>query len=499
MPATISIQFLWGRYHATSWLSAVNDGTPEWPPSPWRILRAIVATKYNKFPEINEATFSNLVKKLAFEPPIFLLPEISGAHTRHYMPQQNFQSPEKILDAFVALPRSESSPIPVIVNWPNIDLSSQETELLNKIVSGITYLGRADSQCIVTVLEESFEHLNSSYSYKTCRPKEKFDVLSSDETKVDVLCLSDHSNANDLLRTLKLTVKKVRSGLRRSLPPGTELVTYMMPDKSIKSVQNTQVNKIGLPVVTSETNAVIFNIFTTAQPSIYAGVVMAEALRKAAMSNYGRLYYGAVSENLSGKNSQGQPLGDLHFHSHYLALRSPNRHTPLLNKLVVWCPAGFDANEILSLSNIRELGGSQFLAARDFRPCQLGFEGYGNISNIAPWIVSSDGDTEWQSLTPFCSSRPAEWRSPSVGELKRSVEKECAYRGFPEPTRIEQFSGNRNWNTYRTHRQTGTGRGLRNARPAYGLQIEFPEPVHGPISLGALSHFGLGLFEPKKN
>ena len=29
-----------------------------------------------------------------------------------------------------------------------------------------------------------------------------------------------------------------------------------------------------------------------------------------------------------------------------------------------------------------------------------------------------------------------------------------------------------------------------------GARVEFPEPVRGPIVLGALSHYGLGLFVP---
>jgi CRISPR-associated protein Csb2 len=32
--------------------------------------------------------------------------------------------------------------------------------------------------------------------------------------------------------------------------------------------------------------------------------------------------------------------------------------------------------------------------------------------------------------------------------------------------------------------------------PVVGLELSFEEPVRGPIALGALSHFGLGLFLP---
>lgn len=497
MAISLSIQFLWDRYHATAWSSAVNDGTPEWPPSPWRILRALVATKHNKFPQTDEVAFGEIMAKMSDELPTFYLPENTGSHTRHYMPKPNESKTEKILDAFVVLPQNNGNPAPVIVSWSSIDLTLKEAELLEAIATGITYLGRAESQCTVSILDTDVDNLYSKNGYSVCKPKNKSMIISSDQTTIDMLCLNNDLNADNLLETLELTVKEVRVNRRKPLPPNTKLVPYVMSRDRYAQID--QVNQEGLTNIFSEVNTVVFNIFENTRPSILAGVVMAEALRKAAMSNYGRLYDGAVSENLSGKNSEGQPLSGLHLHSHYLALKSPSSQVSLLDKLIVWCPTGFKADEIQALSNIRELGGANFTAARDFRPCRLGFEGLGNIGEIAPWIVSANGAKTWQSLTPFCSSRPAEWRTPSMGEIKRSVKKECAYRGLPEPLKIDRFAGNRNWNSFRTHRQTGTGRGLRNARPAYGLQIEFPEPVHGPISLGALSHFGLGLFEPKKN
>ena len=39
---SISLRFSTGRFHATPWNRHVNEGVPEWPPSPWRILRSII-------------------------------------------------------------------------------------------------------------------------------------------------------------------------------------------------------------------------------------------------------------------------------------------------------------------------------------------------------------------------------------------------------------------------------------------------------------------------
>ena len=46
----ISLHFLTGRFHATPWGHHVNEGVAEWPPSPWRLLRALMATFYRVSP-----------------------------------------------------------------------------------------------------------------------------------------------------------------------------------------------------------------------------------------------------------------------------------------------------------------------------------------------------------------------------------------------------------------------------------------------------------------
>src|SRR5439155_14889775 len=43
MSLTISIRFLTGRAHLHPWQTHHSEGRVEWPPSPWRLLRALVA------------------------------------------------------------------------------------------------------------------------------------------------------------------------------------------------------------------------------------------------------------------------------------------------------------------------------------------------------------------------------------------------------------------------------------------------------------------------
>ena len=44
---TLQLRFPGGRYHATPWGHHVNEGLIEWPPSPWRLLRALIACGFS--------------------------------------------------------------------------------------------------------------------------------------------------------------------------------------------------------------------------------------------------------------------------------------------------------------------------------------------------------------------------------------------------------------------------------------------------------------------
>ena len=85
---TLAFRFPAGRYHATPWGNQVNEGLVEWPPSPWRLLRALVSCGYTRLgwngaiPEPAIGLLHNLASTL----PSFTLPTASVAHSRHYMP-----------------------------------------------------------------------------------------------------------------------------------------------------------------------------------------------------------------------------------------------------------------------------------------------------------------------------------------------------------------------------------------------------------------------------
>ena len=104
----VSLRFPAGRVHATPWGRQVNEGVVEWPPSSWRILRALIATWHLKAQDaVPELVLRSVIEKLAGEAPAFYLPPASVSHTRHFMPyiEGRNEKRTKVFDTFVHVVR----------------------------------------------------------------------------------------------------------------------------------------------------------------------------------------------------------------------------------------------------------------------------------------------------------------------------------------------------------------------------------------------------------
>jgi hypothetical protein len=152
----LAIRFVAGRYHATPWGTHVNEAAVEWPPSPWRLLRALVSAWHRTAPDAPAADVRDLLDALA-EPPRYRLPDAAPAHTRHYMPDGEHRrevslSQGLVFDAFLRVAPSE----PVVVSW-GAELTADRAALLRRLAAGVTYLGRAESWCDLEVVESGWD------------------------------------------------------------------------------------------------------------------------------------------------------------------------------------------------------------------------------------------------------------------------------------------------------------------------------------------------------
>lgn len=459
MSTTLAITFPWGRYHATPWGRHVNEAAIEFPPSPWRLLRALYATWKCRAPELDEATVHGLLERMAV-PPAFLVPGYVEAHTRHYMPDIAHGS-DKVIDAFAVVERDAQ----LFVTWP-VELDEAQGSALELLSERLPYVGRADSICEARMVAPSAIPEGPAL----------IEPIGDDIVADEVLRLLVPDRPLDLV-ALTARTTDVRKA-RRLVPPGAAWQRYTAPREATPQVQPQRRSR-------PRPTAMRWTLASNARPSVHATVAMTDVLRRACMSAFGRGHAGSASETLSGKTASGQPL-EGHRHAHYLALDTDGDR--LIDTLLLWMPSGMGEDELDALAGLRRLTGFGHVA--DFRPGRLGLEAMGSIEVVAPELVGPSA--EWVSCTPFAPARFPRRRHPWEGHVMAEVAQELRWRGLPEPRSVDLLRGD--WLDFRRHRPT-TER-LGNARRAFGVRMSFTEQVCGPIVLGALCHFGLGVFLP---
>lgn len=458
MPTTAAIAFPWGRFHANPWGRHVNEAVVEWPPSPWRVLRALYSAWKCRAPDLGTEVVENLLRSLAV-PPTFVLPPSLDSHTRHYLPDGRWGT-DKGTDAFTVLERGAA----VGVTWP-VDLDDPARRALSTLLASLPYLGRAESICEARLIG----------------PGER--LVGESRAPVPIGQAVDGEAIRLLTPRLPLDVPALvarpldvrRAGLVE--PPGSYWQTYARPSRAVPP-SNPSRSHYRRP--TTPPNAMRWAVHSPAPPSVRAAVAMTDVLRRACMSWVGD----PPSELLAGKDATGVPLKG-HRHAHYLAFDDQGLRK--LTHLVVWVPAGLGPREVAALARLDALRGREHIS--DFRPARLGLEAVGQVSVVAPELTGPS--TRWTSHTPFAPPRHAGRGTPWVAHVEAQVRQELVRRGHPEPSSIDVRTGD--WLSFRRHRISER---LADGRRAVGVEVVFPEPVAGPMALGALSHFGLGLFLP---
>jgi CRISPR-associated protein Csb2 len=233
-------------------------------------------------------------------------------------------------------------------------------------------------------------------------------------------------------------------------------------------------------------DAVRWAITGSPRASALVAAPIGDLLRRACMAHFGDRFAGAASPILAGKDADGRPLQN-HRHAHYLAVDEDQ--DGLLDHLIVWAPDGLGPQEIAALVRLDVLAGHSHLTG--VRQCRLSLEAVGAITHVAP-SLTGPGQT-WRSLTPFIPPRHSKRRLSWKEHVRIQVAEELAHRSQPAPQIVDLLPGD--WRAYRRHR---IGIGPEDGRRATGLKLVFKVPVTGPLALGRLSHYGLGLFLPAR-
>jgi len=527
----LRLRFPGGRYHATPWGHHVNEGQIEWPPSPWRLLRALVACgfatqSWNEIPP----TARQLLEKLAGTLPSYRLPSASAAHSRHFMPTGSLEKGREkttlVFDTWADLGDDA-----VEVHW-DCKLAEEETILLGQIADCLGYLGRSESWVEAELVTSTPATLNAFDAFPHrdgIWPGPEWEQLSlmaavsppeygqwrqnavnralaplplpGGSRKPSAKLLKDRAKAvapypEDLVDCLLKDTAWWKQH-RWSQPPGSQRVVYWrrsgalevgVPQRRARHpVRRVQMMLLALTTPSGNRSAL---------PPCSRTLPQAELLHRAIV---GRVAQGRRVQcpELTGRDEQGKPLRDGHRHAHILPVDlDGDGH---LDHIIVYAPMGFGEDAQRAIRTLRRtwtkggagdlqvaLAGSGDLEALRWLPDPLD-------RRVEQLLAPPGGARTWVSVTPFVPPRFVKRRGANtfVGQ----VNAELASRGLPLVAELEMLPASTDTLGFRhfvRRRQHG------GAPPpldvGFALRLRFTEPVQGLMTLGYASHFGLGLF-----
>ncbi len=155
---SLRLTFPWGRYYAHPWgLNPARLREAEWPPSPWRLLRALAAGWFRaNSGQVPTRELFTLLENLGKELPEIAAGPVAFSQTVHWQP--NYESAKKGTDDFSkgqygakGKNRHENHfaaiGSPVFFCWKNLTRDKQQRSLLASILPHVSYFGRAESLC----------------------------------------------------------------------------------------------------------------------------------------------------------------------------------------------------------------------------------------------------------------------------------------------------------------------------------------------------------------
>ncbi len=514
MPVIIKLTFPAGRYHATPWGRHVNEGVVEWPPSPWRLLRALIAVWRRTCPDFSENQIRRILEPLT-QLPQFRLPPYRIAHTRHYMPWGKKGPADRTLvfDTFVSVARRD----PLFVGWPNVELAPDDRSMLATLLANLSSLGRAEGWVHAELATEQ--------PAWNCTP-----ATEGDPNPTPVLCPDPATAFEDKyypsLDPKKLAKRKVKPSeflfdcprwhlcldtetihaQKWSTVPGTKWVNYERPQANLSPISPKRHPNSG-----GKRTIARYLLDGPVLPLVTETLPIAEQARRALLASCKYLArrndpgpsdtdIWRLAPALSGKDDEGRPRTG---HQHAYFLPADEDGDGRIDHLTIFAPMGFNDLECHAINRLRYLAfdeGEQQL--------QLLLIGLGKEWDFRAPLL--DESTVWVSATPFVVTRypkrrgvkrdrPEDYSSPKIFAC-HVLTQELKRRELPEILSVDEVLIGAHklrsiqFKRFRSRKRNDDG----GRRPAGGFRITFAQPVRGPLCLGHSCHFGLGLFLPDR-
>lgn len=520
----ISQSFPMGRFHATPWkVFPYDDPHGEWPPSPWRLLRAVLARSHQLEREItyvDDLARQNLTHAFTQSFLGWQVPDLTwrGVGLRQYQPADFEWKPKdykkkgvpayrgynttKVQDNFWLTAGSEQ---PLYWVFDGEEWDEPTIKLLDECLARMTYFGRAESITAIHRVTESEAGLPEKLNCPL------YDQRTNDS--VPVLCpLPDVT-----LEQLQLTTDN--PAVRNStVPPGAVWRFAERPARPAAALRPRRPSPEAKPV-----HALQFAIGSRVAPNLDHIALISNWFRGRAIRlfleelgvakgawNHATAEQKQAVSLLAGKSSANQPM-EGHQHACFGFYLEPETGKP--SRLLAWRKTPFSADEQAA---IRQAAADPFTLGyreKDQRagkrdPWKVHCVPLDSAVPLPPGFDPSQSFREWESLTPYVPPRHAfdDRGKPKPGEEpEKQLVRDLSLLGFSEPRILALDRMNQpidpksqdfgQWIKVHGKRQGREGSSNLSKR-GFRFRLTFPEPVPGPIALGHSSHFGLGLFTP---
>lgn len=521
MPVIIQQCFPLGRFHATRWKqNPFEDRHGEWPPSPWRLLRALAARWIQYSRESGDediASRDGLLNRLSGEVPDFAIPAMTwradpAIHQYHKTAVEWTAKGKKdsaykkamttlVPDVCRAIPPGDC----IFWSWPNLSLPGRLESLLDKLLSRMLYFGRAESFCLMRRLFRLPEgtHVNCQLNAAAIggspvlvpKPGEPLNLAS-------LLAASDDEIVNS-----------------RPVPPGSAWYFTTLP--RVPSMHRNSTSVLRFP---NSLQVVQFAVGGRVYPHVRDWIRVTERFRGRALKELAVVLTKEPTARFpmlppemrdefalfSGKSGTAVPIAG-HAHA-YFALIPDEFGLP--SRMACFRREPFRSEEIAALLAAAESPCSWRFARKHgnkdagdewelrFVPLPFGTPTPLGLSYAVP------SSTTWVSATPFVIPAGRN-RFRKHGKLRpgetaeRLLEKLLIGAGYPTPeimrltdSTVEEWVAIHEPPEQRQRRREDRTRAV---LPGHRFQLRFPQPVSGPICVGHSCHFGLGLFVPSSS
>lgn len=534
---TLQIRFPAGRYHATPPGHHVNEGLIEWPPSPWRLLRALIACGFNTqhWTEVPE-TARSLMEKFAEVAPTYRLPRAAAAHSRHYMPlgviEKGREKTTLVFDTWADVTNE-----PLLVRW-DCELMDDEQQLLARLAANLNYLGRSESWVEAELVDDGewpngfnvfaqqeAGHPGPGWEQTTLlaplNPGEFLDwrehrvaealeglPMPTGKKKPPKKLLTERQRAIDpypvdLIECLTRDTAWWKKH-RWAQPPGSQRLLYWRQSNLLEVAPAARPR----PVSPRRITTMLLALTTpsgrkSALPSVKRTLPQAELIHAALVSKVAGGKRVDCPE-LTGRDVDGRPLQTSHGHAHVFPLDLDGDGR--IEHVLIHASMGLGSraqHAIRSLTQTYTKGGVgtlQVSVAGVGDPRQLLALSGRYVQGSRNLLGEPRSDREpplvFRSLTPFVP--PRYLKRVGKNSMAGQINEELRSRGLPQARRVrvleEESKALRHFIRTRT-------RGVNPPQPpvdvGFAMEIEFEQPPpmeRLPLALGYGSHFGLGIF-----